>query len=180
MQVSAEVAAVSLDQPFELKKVHKSTDAEEGIRTAMQYCFLFAGTWHLLFLAIWTCRQHVNTSSSGAERQTGHSLCSKVLAGLQTWKKNRRMMLCTPCSKELWYLMRHSSGKLSSSLLSRFDLLLEMPTHFSANKCILQYISGCMGTEDFCKSVLCTSCTAYLTVQQTRAPLLHYNHSVVF
>ena len=51
MQVSAEVAAVSLDQPFELKKVQKSTDAEEGIRTAMQHCFLFAGTSHLPFLS---------------------------------------------------------------------------------------------------------------------------------
>lgn len=40
--VSAEVATLSLDQPYELKKVHKSTDAEEGIRTAMQHCFLFA------------------------------------------------------------------------------------------------------------------------------------------
>lgn len=50
MQVSAEVAAVSLDQPFELKKVHKSTDAEEGIRTAMHHCFLFAGTLHPQFL----------------------------------------------------------------------------------------------------------------------------------
>lgn len=119
MQVSAEVAAVSLDQPFELKKVHKSTDAEEGIRSAMQYCFLFAGTWHLHFLAIQICRQYVRTNSSGAKRQTGHSLCSKVLAGLQTWKKNRRMMLCTPCSKELWCPMRHSSGKLLSSLLHR-------------------------------------------------------------
>ena len=59
MQVSAEVAAVTLDQPFELKKVHKSTDAEEGIRTAMQHCFLFAGTWHFPFLsagqAVSTC-----------------------------------------------------------------------------------------------------------------------------
>lgn len=50
MQVSAEVAALSLDQPLELKKVHKSTDAEEGIRTAMQHCFLFAGTRHFCLL----------------------------------------------------------------------------------------------------------------------------------
>lgn len=52
MQVSAEVAAVSLDQPFELKKVQKSTDAEEGIRTAMQHCFLFAGTCTFSFCAL--------------------------------------------------------------------------------------------------------------------------------
>lgn len=63
MQVSAEVAAVSLDQPFELKKVQKSTDAEEGIRSAMQHCFLFAGTYHLPILSA---------------RQAG-SMCSPVV-----------------------------------------------------------------------------------------------------
>lgn len=44
VQVSAEVATVSLEQPITLKKIHKSTDAEEGIRAAMQHCFLFTGT----------------------------------------------------------------------------------------------------------------------------------------
>ncbi|KAL0023027.1 hypothetical protein WJX79_001295 [Trebouxia sp. C0005] len=39
--VSAEVATVSLEQPITLKKIHKSMDAEEGIRAAMQHCFLF-------------------------------------------------------------------------------------------------------------------------------------------
>lgn len=44
VQVSAEVATVSLEQPITLKKIHKSMDAEEGIRAAMQHCFLFTGT----------------------------------------------------------------------------------------------------------------------------------------
>lgn len=44
LQVSAEVATVLLEQPITLKKIHKSTDAEEGIRAAMQHCFLFTGT----------------------------------------------------------------------------------------------------------------------------------------
>ena len=74
MQVSAEVAAVSLDQPFELKKVQKSTDAEEGIRTAMQHCFLFAGTWHLLFLptgqAGSMCSPSVQPATQGQFRLT--------------------------------------------------------------------------------------------------------------
>ena len=43
LQVSAEVASVSLEHPVVLKKIHKSTDAEEGIRAAMQHCFLFTG-----------------------------------------------------------------------------------------------------------------------------------------
>lgn len=84
-------------------------------------------------------------------RDWTQSVQQVFLAGLQTWKKNRKMMLCTPCSKELWCLMRQSSGKLLSRLMSQFDLPWEIPTQFSANKYILQYISGYMGTEDSCK-----------------------------
>ena len=43
VQVSAEVASASLDIPITLNKVHKSADAEVGIRAAMQHCFLFSG-----------------------------------------------------------------------------------------------------------------------------------------
>ena len=107
-QVSAEVAAICLDQPFELKKVQKSTDAEEGIRTAMQHCFLFAGTLHLAFLSAdrqAACPRTVQESATQGVLLFDKS-CSKPLAGLQTWKKSREMMLCTPCSRELWCLVR--------------------------------------------------------------------------
>ena len=45
------MASASLENPAPLKKIHKSTDAEEGIRAAMQHCFLFTGMTLYLQLA---------------------------------------------------------------------------------------------------------------------------------